>query len=321
MIEYICSLIILLFSIILFCCSFKRLKNVKIKNYEIEEENAQLEKINTSLKSQNKILEENRAFLKKDYQNQVENLNQLKETSQSLLESQKKLSQKAYENYCDVLMQDYENTDKEWEEKKNKLQEQYKAEKQKIQNLINQEEQELQKIKDYRAAAQEAIIREQKIKEKRNYYCLPCSAADRNDIQTLERVKKDLNKPRVLSMLIWSNYFQKPMTSLCANILGTSVVTGIYKITNLETDMCYIGQGVDVAKRFKEHAKCGLGIDTPAGNKLYKAMQEYGIWNFSWELLEQVPREQLNEKEKYYIDLYQSYDYGYNSQRGNQTKE
>ena len=68
--------------------------------------------------------------------------------------------------------------------------------------------------------------------------------------------------------------------------------------------------------RWNEHAKCGLGIDTPAGNKLYKAMQEYGLWNFSWEVLEECPKEKLNEREKYFIDLYDSYNYGYNSNKG-----
>ena len=60
-----------------------------------------------------------------------------------------------------------------------------------------------------------------------------------------------------------------------------------------------------------------MGIDTPQGNKLYKAMQEYGVWNFSFEILEECPRDQLNEKEKFFIDLYDSYNYGYNSTRGN----
>ena len=71
-----------------------------------------------------------------------------------------------------------------------------------------------------------------------------------------------------------------------------------------------------MADRWKQHAKCGLGIDTPASNKLYKAMQEDGINNFSWELIEKCPREQLNEKEKYYIELYDAYNFGYNSNVG-----
>ena len=44
-----------------------------------------------------------------------------------------------------------------------------------------------------------------------------------------------------------------------------------------------------------------------------KAMQEDGLWNFSWELLEKCPKEQLDEKEQFYINLYQSKEYGYNS--------
>jgi len=59
-----------------------------------------------------------------------------------------------------------------------------------------------------------------------------------------------------------------------------------------------------------------LGIDTPASNKLYKAMIEDGLWNFSFEILEECPTAQLNEKEKYYIQLYKSYDYGFNNNRG-----
>ena len=95
-------------------------------------------------------------------------------------------------------------------------------------------------------------------------------------------------------MLIWSTFYQKPMTTLCNNILGTTAVTGIYKITNLETNQCYIGQAINVADRWKQHCKCGLGIDTPQGNKLYKAMNEYGVHNFSWELLEACSSAELN---------------------------
>jgi group I intron endonuclease len=117
-------------------------------------------------------------------------------------------------------------------------------------------------------------------------------------------------------MLIWQTWFQKPLKALSANVLGTKVVTGIYKITNRQTGECYVGQARDVASRWSDHAKCGLGIDTPANNKLYQAMEKYGLWSFSWELLEECPQEQLNEKEKFYIDLYDSYNYGMNSNKG-----
>lgn len=60
----------------------------------------------------------------------------------------------------------------------------------------------------------------------------------------------------------------------------------------------------------------GIGIDTPQGSKLYKAMQEYGIGCFSFELLESCSPEKLNEKERYFIDLYSSSTLGYNSNKG-----
>lgn len=79
--------------------------------------------------------------------------------------------------------------------------------------------------------------------------------------------------------------------------------------------MCYIGQAKNIRERFREHLKCGLGIDTPAANKLYQAMLQEGIDNFTFELLEECAAVNLNEKESFYIDLYNSYDYGYNSNR------
>lgn len=166
------------------------------------------------------------------------------------------------------------------------------------------------------AATIQAKIREKEIKEQLNFYCLTVDPVDLADIETLEKIKSRLNKPRILSMLIWQTYYQRPMTQLCNDVLGANTVTGIYKITNQTTDQVYIGQARDVASRWKEHAKCGLDIDRPVGNKLYQAMVEDGITNFSWELLEQCTVTELNEKERKYIELYQSAEFGYNSNKG-----
>ena len=119
-------------------------------------------------------------------------------------------------------------------------------------------------------------------------------------------------------MLIWSTFYQKPMNQVCANVLGAAAAEkcGIYKITNQKTDLVYIGQAVDIATRWKNHAKAGLGIDTPVNTKLYKAMMEDGLESFSFEILEECNRQELNEKEHFYINLYQSDKYGYNSNSG-----
>ena len=88
----------------------------------------------------------------------------------------------------------------------------------------------------------------------------------------------------------------------------------------METKECYIGQSVDVKKRIYDHLKAACGVDTPKDNLLYQAMKKYGIENFSIELLQECTSQELNQKEKYFIELYQSHIYGYNKTSGNKTR-
>lgn len=179
---------------------------------------------------------------------------------------------------------------------------------------------EIDKIRSSLSAGVEARLREQEKKEKINFYKLSINETDLSDVKVLENLKPTLHKPVILSKLIWTQYFQKQMNELCDRVLGKESVCGVYKITNLLTEQAYIGQSVNVADRWKQHCKCGLGIDASTTNKLYNAMQKYGVWNFSFELLEQVhQRNLLNEKEKFWIDMYQSNKFGYNSTKGNNT--
>ena len=186
-----------------------------------------------------------------------------------------------------------------------------------LQEQIDGAAADLQKLKDTRKAAHQALLKEQEIKENKDNYCLIPSSLELQDIYTLQRIKKDLHKPRILSMLIWQTFWQPIAKEKFPIILQDRTKMGIYKITNLQTDQCYIGQSVDIYKRFCDHCKAGLGIDTPVGNKLYKAMQEYGLQNFSFELLCECSKQELDEKEKYFIQLYQADLYGYNGTKGN----
>lgn len=238
-------------------------------------------------------------------------------TIQNAIDNQQEMSSNAFKNYCDILEKKYKEVEEEHDMEIEALNTAYSNLQLKLLREADEVRSDLDKIKATRAAAIEAARREKDIENNLTFYCLDISDADKRDIAKLEALKPSLNKPRVLSMLIWQTWFQKPLKALSANVVGATDVTGIYKITNIKTKECYIGQAIHIKDRFVEHAKCGLGIDTPAGNKLYKAIQEFGLWNFSFEVLEKCPREQLNEKEKYYIDLYSSYDYGYNSTRGN----
>ena len=174
----------------------------------------------------------------------------------------------------------------------------------------------LQTLKQTRKAAYQAILRQKEIKNKIDDYRLVPSNIQLSDIKKLEKVKLELAKPRILSMLIWQTYWQPLAKVKFPVILKDKTKMGIYKITNSQTGECYIGQAVDIYKRWNQHCKAGLGIDTPPGNKLYKAMQEYGLQNFTFEILLECNRDELNEKEKYFISLYQADIYGYNSNIG-----
>ena len=181
--------------------------------------------------------------------------------------------------------------------------------KQQIQN-------EIEKMRASLSAGVQARLREQEKKDKLDFYKLSISDADLSDVKMLENLKASFHKPVVLSKLIWTQYFQKQMTQLCDRVFGKKTICGIYKITNLLTEQCYIGQSVNIQDRMKQHCKCGLGIDASATNKLYNTMQKDGVWNFTFELLEQCPRDLLNEKEKFWIQMYQSDKFGLNTMKG-----
>ena len=306
------GLILILISIILLFVVYNKAKNIHTINTETDKKNEEIEK-------RNKELEQKKA----SYLNEIDVCQQnllniqeaMRDTGMSAEQFYKNIQQ-SYNNYEYSLEKDYQEKEEEYDILVKELYKSYDNEQDRILDQIKWEQSKLDNLRSTRAAAIQAQIKEREIKDQLSFYCLQPTENELDDIKALERVKPNLHQPRILCMLIWSTYFQKPMTALCNNVLGTAVVCGIYKITNQETGECYIGQAVDIAKRWKDHAKCGLGIDTPANNKLYKAIQEYGIWNFSWELLEKCSKEQLNEKEYFYIDLYDSKNYGYNSSSG-----
>jgi hypothetical protein len=288
---------------------YSQARNTHNLNRAVDIENAKLKQMNESLKVK-------ASDLLKDITNGKNELNLINQS----LNNSKELSQDALKSYYKILDEEYQKKEEEYNEHLKILQNAYESKQSEILQALADEAAELEKIQATRIAAIEANLREKKIEEDLSFYCLQIKETELTDIGILESIKPKLNNPRILSMLIWQTYWQKPMTALCNQVIGTAIKSGIYKITNIKTKECYIGQAVDIAARWKQHAKCGLGIDTPPANKLYKAIQEYGIWNFSWEVLEECSTKDLNEKEKYYIEAYKSKEYGYNSISGNKTK-
>lgn len=310
------SIILFIASIFILLYCYKLSKKTHTYNNEIDNQNKLLYKEYEDLKERINIANQTKARAEEALKNKESQFDALVKNFNSAVEMQEQLSKKAFENYCDTLDNAYKTKEREFDTLCQNLNNAYADQQSALMEQYQTAAAELESLRSTRDAIIAARIKEQEIKERRSFYCLTIKNTELEDIKLLEKIKVQLNNPRILSMLIWTTYFQKPMTALCNNVLGTGDICGIYKITNQNNDMCYIGQSVDIATRWKAHAKCGLGIDTPAGNKLYKAMQDEGVWNFSWELLEKCSREELNAKEKYYIELYKTYEYGYNSNVG-----
>ena len=73
---------------------------------------------------------------------------------------------------------------------------------------------------------------------------------------------------------------------------------GIYKITNKINGKCYIGQSVDIQKRWKQHSHHSKKGD---GFAIHNAIAFYGVENFNFEVVEIVDKkEKLTEREIYW---------------------
>ena len=216
-------------------------------------------------------------------------------------------------NFIELIENEYSNKEKEFDEKVQKLEE---VQSLKENELKMRQEQLISNIKKFQDTYT-IILNLEENQDKNNSNFVKISDKMKLDIKLLESIREDMQLPRVVSMTLWTGQYKKAMDTLCSEVLGKSIVCGIQKITNLKTNQCYIGQSVDIAKRWHEHAKCGLGIDTPVNNKLYIAMLKDKLENFSWEVLEQCDKTQLDEKEKFYIELFKSKELGYNSTSGN----
>jgi group I intron endonuclease len=94
---------------------------------------------------------------------------------------------------------------------------------------------------------------------------------------------------------------------------------GIYKITNLINGKCYIGQSINIEKRWGIYKSNVIKLI----NKypLDKSFIKYGIKNFSFEIIKECPKENLNCLEQFFIRVYNSYykfGFGYNMTLGGQ---
>lgn len=98
-------------------------------------------------------------------------------------------------------------------------------------------------------------------------------------------------------------------------------ICGIYCIENLVNGKKYIGQSINIKSRFRGH-KSELKRKIHKNEHLQKSWNKYGEINFKFNIVEICDEFLLDKKEKYYIELYNSYthDNGYNIEFGGKEK-
>lgn len=257
-----------------------------------------------------------RQAIEKDIQDKQVWINQIEREYQSkkqLIEDAQQSAQKAYDEKIKAL-------DVEYKRRANQQNSEYESFVQVLEDEKKQVQKELDSLKRTRDAAIEAARKEREVQEQPDKYCIPMADDEIHDVEYLNNIMPKLKFPEVLGKCIWSVFFQKKMKAFLSGILGQDEVCGIYKITDQLTQECYVGQSKSIKKRWTDHIKCGLGaMPASNANQLYAAMRRDGVWNFSFELLESCSPEDLDAKERQFIDLYSADTVGLNSKRGNQS--
>lgn len=189
-------------------------------------------------------------------------------------------------------------------------------EKEKLQKQIDLIKEEILDYEKKREVINKQILMERELKEKADFYRIVVSDYDIEDLKLISQIEQNFHNKEVLNRAVFDTYIKKPMNEMIKRVLEGRSPSGIYMITDLLTNEIYIGRAVSVDKRWQEHCKSCFNLGTIAHSTLHTRMAKDGIYNFSFQLLEEVPKEKLSEREKYWINFYQTKDYGMNERQG-----
>lgn len=90
-----------------------------------------------------------------------------------------------------------------------------------------------------------------------------------------------------------------------------STIIGIYMITNTINGHKYVGQSVDIYRRWRDHRNF-----KEKSNILSKAIRKHGLENFKFEILKECEINELDKYEIFFINKYNTYSDGYNATLG-----
>lgn len=175
-------------------------------------------------------------------------------------------------------------------------------------------------ISEYQAkkeATIQALKREQELQNNLKFHQIQLKESDIEDIKYLKTILNKLSNKTAIAKVIYDVYISQPTKELLTRIVGNDRKSGIYRITNIINQECYVGQSTDLKARITQHIRGSLGIQTIADQRVHHAMSDIGLENWTFEILEFCEKADLNNREKYWINYYKSNEYGYNNTRGN----
>ena len=292
-----------------------KLKQTVQINSSIIEQNRKLELDNQKLIESNSILdqEHKRLVLERGHEN--ERLQDLRETIKVAEVQATEAADAIYKTKMDAMKdcfaKDAVRVAQEHQENVEAFQAQYEATVADFMEKYRQMADNVSAMRAINDAAVEAAKRAEQMKTEKDFYRIQLSEIDVDEIKTLRSIEHLLRDKEPLNKIIWKCYYEKPTTDLIGRVIGAGMHTGIYKITEIETGKCYVGQAANLADRWKQHIKRGVGADTPTRNKLYPAMNAAGPENFTFEVIEECSRSLLDEREDYWQDYFKAKEFGY----------
>jgi hypothetical protein len=187
--------------------------------------------------------------------------------------------------------------------------------KEQAQKLVQQKlsiQQDIDEWKNKHNSAIETFKQLDQLKSAENFNRIILSSEEKDELEELNAAIKKLRNPMPFYKAIFDIYYKNKINDLVLRVVGSGRVSGIYKITEIESGRTYVGQSVDIGDRWKQHAKRGCGADAITNNKLYPAMRDLGLDKFQFEVVEITnDTNKLNELEKYWQEFFQSKEFGY----------
>lgn len=156
----------------------------------------------------------------------------------------------------------------------------------------------------------------EKERQDKLFYTIQLPEEFRNDIEfLLTTVAQKVQHPDIISKLVWTEYV-KPNLDNTFKRIEIKPEPGIYKLTNIDNGMAYIGKSTNVKTRIADHFKSSIGITSIADQAVHHEILKSGFWNWSIEIITYCEKDKLNELEKYYIEFFNTQEFGFNKNKG-----